>query len=235
MANQFTTSFPERFWEKVEKTSSCWIWLGAKNKFNYGEFFYKGKVWKAHRISYLIENGEYDTSLNVAHKCDNPPCVRPDHLFLATQKQNMVDMVEKRRHGSGQKIMQSYDNWLAIRPNKSKDDLCPRGHEFSDSNTRIRLINNRYARVCKTCQYDTAKKDFVSYKVKNFVRGVENRKEIIEGLIDKINHLGVKCFYCEGDFECLDHYIPKKLNGPISIENINPSCNRCNQKRKSQF
>jgi 5-methylcytosine-specific restriction endonuclease McrA len=131
--------------------------------------------------------------------------------------------------------MQSYDNWLAIRPNKSKDDLCPRGHEFSDSNTRIKLINNRYARVCKTCQYDTAKKDFVSYKVKNFVRGVENRKEIIEGLIDKINHLGVKCFYCEGDFECLDHYIPKKLNGPISIENINPSCNRCNQKRKSKF
>ena len=235
MANQFTTSFPERFWEKVEKTNDCWNWTAAKNKFNYGEFFYNGKVWKAHRVSYLIVNGEYDLSLKVAHKCDNPLCVRPDHLFLATQRENIIDMVKKGRHGSNQKTMQSYSDWLRERPNKSKFDKCSKGHEFSSKNTRIKRSGDRFLRVCRTCQYNTAKKDRVAYKVKSFVRGVENRGEIVQGLIDKINSSGVKCFYCGGPFECLDHYIPQKNNGEISVENINPSCNYCNQKRKSQF
>lgn len=235
MANQFTTSFPERFWSKVKKNSDCWIWTGSKNKFGYGEFFYQGKVWKAHRVAYLIEYGEYELSLKVAHRCDNPTCVKPDHLFLATQRQNIIDMVNKNRHGANQKIMQSYDDWLRNRPNKSKNDRCSRGHKFSDKNTRIKQSGIRFLRVCRACQHNTAKKDIVSYKVKNFVRGIENRAEVVGGLIDKINSLGVKCFYCGGPFECLDHYIPQKNNGQISVENINPSCNNCNQKRKSQF
>jgi hypothetical protein len=235
MANQFTTTFPERFWEKVEKTDTCWNWTGAKNKFNYGQFYYNGKVRKAHRVSYLMKNGHYDESLVVAHKCDNPSCVRPDHLFLATQRENVNDMVAKKRHGAGQIVTQTYEEWLESRPNKSQKDLCSRGHRFSANNTRIKKIRERYARVCRTCQHETAKKDFVAYKVKNFVRGVENREKVVSGLIDKVHRLGVKCYYCGGSFECLDHYVPKKEKGPISVENINPSCNDCNQLRKNQF
>jgi len=233
MANQYTTTFPERFWSKVNKTSGCWNWTARKNKHLYGEFLYNNKVWKAHRLSYLIYYGDFDLSLFVLHKCDNPSCVNPDHLFLSTQKENMMDMSKKGRAKNQTNMSISYDSWLSIRPNKSKKDLCKRGHEFSDKNTRIKISNSRILRQCRTCQYENTRKDIVLYKVKNFVRGVENRQEVISGLVDKIYSLGVKCIYCGGDFESLDHFVQKKNGGQISVENINPSCNQCNQSRKN--
>lgn len=234
MANQYTSKFPERFWEKVEKTNNCWLWTGRKNKYDYGEVSYKGKVWKAHRLSYLIEYGSFDTSLYVCHYCDNPSCVRPEHLFLASQKTNMLDMSKKVRHGN-QKPVQSYEDWLSIRPNKSMSDKCKNGHEFSQINTRIKKRGGGFARVCRECQYNNAKKDLVRYKINSFVRGIEDRAAVISGLVDKVYLSGVKCWYCHGPFECLDHFIPKSVGGEISIENINPSCNDCNQKRKSKY
>jgi len=235
MANQHTTTFPERFWSKIEKTNSCWFWKAATNKFGYGEIFYNKKVWKAHRLSYFIAFGDFDTKLYVAHHCDNPTCVNPDHLFLATQKENVVDMVAKGRHGAGAGLLISYDEWLSIRPKKGKKDICKRGHKFSDKNTRIKKIKSRYARICRTCQSETARADLVRYKVSGFVRKVENRKEVIDRIVDKVYSIGVRCMYCGGDFECLDHEIPKFLGGEITPENINPSCNSCNQKRKALF
>jgi hypothetical protein len=147
----------------------------------------------------------------------------------------MNDMVKKGRHGNKQVQAKSYEEWLSTRPNKHKEDRCRKGHSFSDENTRIKIIGQRLVRVCRQCQYDTPRKDIVSYKVKCFVRGVENRKEIVAGLIDKIHQLGVKCMYCGGPFECLDHFVPKFLGGDISVENINPSCDNCNQRRKSLY
>ena len=234
MANQYTTRFPERFWEKVEKTEYCWIWIARKNHHGYGEFTFNGKVWKSHRLSYFLSNGDFDKSLYVCHTCDNPSCVRPDHLFLASQKSNMIDMVDKKRHGN-QKGVQSYDEWLSIRPNKSIKDLCSAGHEFSYNNTRIKKRGTGYARLCRTCQYENSKKDIVLYKVNSFVRGVPNRASIVREIVDKVYSCGVKCWYCGGPFECLDHQIPKKRGGEISPSNINPSCNDCNQKRKSLY
>jgi 5-methylcytosine-specific restriction endonuclease McrA len=235
MANQYTTSFPQRFWDKVEKTENCWEWTARKNKYGYGEFLYSGRVWKSHRLSYLLEYGDYDFSLIVLHTCDNPSCVNPNHLMLGTQKENVQDMVLKNRHGKGQIKLITYDEWLSIRPKKNKDNVCKRGHKFSDKNTRIKLVGSRYIRVCRACQFMSQSKDIVSYKVKSFVRKVPNRAEIIKGIIDKVYAIGVKCYYCNGNFECLDHIIPKKYGGEISIENINPSCNHCNQKRKNQI
>lgn len=233
MANQYNTNFPERFWVKVSKTNYCWNWNARKNKDGYGEFFYQGKVWKSHRISYLLEYGEYDLSLTVIHKCDNSSCVNPKHLILGTQKENMQDMSNKFRHAKQNIKNISYDEWLSIRPKKSKNDLCKNNHSFSDNNTRIKRSGKRFLRQCRTCQYENAKKDIVVYKVNSFVRGVNNRQEIVKGLVDKIYRLGVKCIYCGGSFESLDHFIPKKNGGEISINNINPSCNKCNQYRKS--
>lgn len=232
MANQYTSKFPDRFWNKVEKGDTCWIWTARKNKYGYGEISYNNTVWKAHRLSYLINYGDFDKDLYISHICDNPSCVNPKHLFLSTQKQNMEDMVKKKRHGNFSKELISYDEWLLIRPNKSKKDLCKKGHELSDENTRIKKGSKYFVRLCRTCQYATSKSDIVAYKVKGFVRGVKNRKEVVLGIIDKVYSLGVQCLYCGGNFECLDHFISKKDGGKITIENINPSCNDCNQKRK---
>lgn len=88
----------QRFWTKVEKTEGCWLWSGATNKQGYGELG-KGRRGDgniaAHRLSYEIAYGPIPPAMQVLHKCDNPGCVRPDHLFLGTQKVNLEDMTAK--------------------------------------------------------------------------------------------------------------------------------------------
>ena len=184
-------------------------------------------------MSYKMHFGDFDLAMKVCHRCDNPACVNPDHLFLATQKANMLDMVSKKRHGRGQRDVPSYDHWLEQRPNKSKEDVCRRGHKFSDENTRMKHNARFIVRVCRQCQSETAKKDLVEYKVKGFVRHVNDRPKVVEEIVDKVKRLGVKCAYCDGKFECLDHIVPKARGGETSADNVNPSCNKCNQERKS--
>lgn len=91
-----------RFESKFEKTSGCWLWLGAKHAKGYGHFKMPtgkgdGRVEKAHRIAYSLYVGEIPRGLMVLHKCDTPACVNPDHLFLGTNDDNMKDMVAKGR------------------------------------------------------------------------------------------------------------------------------------------
>lgn len=102
-------SAAERFWAKVQKTETCWVWTAARNSDGYGAFGYKGKVKGAHIVSYDMNIGSIPDGLCVLHKCDNPPCVRPDHLFLGTKKDNMDDCVQKDRriNHTGEKNGQS--------------------------------------------------------------------------------------------------------------------------------
>lgn len=88
----------DRFWALVEKGDGCWTWKGAADGYGYGCFQTKRKVEKAHRVSYRLATGQPAGDLDVCHKCDNPPCVRPDHLFLGTAGDNVRDMVAKGRH-----------------------------------------------------------------------------------------------------------------------------------------
>ena len=90
------TSFLERFWEKVTKTDRCWNWNAAHNEHRYGIFRIAGRNEKAHRVAWSIAFGD-PGALCVLHRCDNPPCVRPDHLFLGTQEENIQDMLQKGR------------------------------------------------------------------------------------------------------------------------------------------
>jgi len=80
-----------------DPNSGCWLWLGSVNEHNYGRVIYKGKRIYAHRHSWEAFNGEIPEGLKVLHKCDNPLCINPDHLFLGTQSDNMKDKVSKNR------------------------------------------------------------------------------------------------------------------------------------------
>ena len=87
----------QRFWQKVDKTDGCWEWTGCKKRHGYGKFFADGKDCFAHRWSYEAHNGPIPPGLFVCHKCDNPRCVRPDHLFVGTAKDNTQDCLKKGR------------------------------------------------------------------------------------------------------------------------------------------
>ena len=87
-----------RFWSKAKQTNYCWEWQAAKDNNGYGMFKIQGEYLKASRIAYQIINGEIsDKDIHVLHKCDNPTCINPDHLFTGTHQDNMMDKMRKGR------------------------------------------------------------------------------------------------------------------------------------------
>lgn len=97
---------PERLWRRVTKTAEgCWIWTGAIGGTGYG-FIGLGSreagIEQVHRVSFRMHFGEIPEHLEVCHVCDVRPCVRPEHLFLGTRHDNMMDASRKGRlHGNG--------------------------------------------------------------------------------------------------------------------------------------
>jgi len=98
------TPLHDRFWKYVQKSDGCWLWTGATTNGGYGVIQSgprPARIVRAHRLSYEMHFGPFDESLDVCHRCDNPRCVRPDHLFVGTAKTNVADMVAKGRASSG--------------------------------------------------------------------------------------------------------------------------------------
>lgn len=114
------------FWDKVDKKTKnkCWNWKASLQRGGYGSFHLRClDTARAHRVSWMIHFGK--TKLHVLHKCDNPKCVNPNHLFLGDEKKNILDMVEKGRH------------WNQIKKR------CKRGHVFAIRNGK---------RICRPCK-----------------------------------------------------------------------------------
>lgn len=129
-----TRPLAERFWEKVQRSDGCWTWTACRNALGYGSIQYgkPRKVVLAHRVAWELAHGAPPgRDVEVCHSCDNPSCVRPDHLFLGTHLDNMRDMYAKGRRT----------------PALSKRMHCHAGHEYTPENTRI----YRGYRCCRKC------------------------------------------------------------------------------------
>jgi hypothetical protein len=145
-----TKSMPliERFFQKVDKSGNdkfpdCWIWKGGRTSKNYGSFkYYQDKsAIGSHVSSYLFHVGEVPKGMLVRHRCDNPPCVNPEHLLLGTNSDNMKDMYARGRNG----------------PSTKKRTHCFKGHLFEEFGVYERKKKNgRTDRICRECQRNKA-------------------------------------------------------------------------------
>ncbi len=99
------------------KEGDHWIWSGAKDKDGYGNLYYHGSHMLAHRLSYILHYNIDPNELYVLHKCNNPRCVNPNHLFLGTQKDNMKHMFESGRSkpNKGENNGRSVVTWPVVR------------------------------------------------------------------------------------------------------------------------
>lgn len=131
----------KRFMAKVspEPNSGCWLWTGSCTPTgNYGSFWDRGKLERAHRWSYKHFHGPIESSDDVCHKCDNPPCVNPDHLFKGTRTDNILDSVKKGRwnHSGTLKFI-----------HRTCSLFCGYGHRMFADN----VVTYKGKRYCKTC------------------------------------------------------------------------------------
>ena len=94
-----TKNVEGKFFEKVNKDEGCWGWLGNKDDEGYGRYCIDGKWKRAHRIVYTILVGNIPKDMLACHRCDNPGCVNPAHLFVGTYTDNNRDRANKGRNG----------------------------------------------------------------------------------------------------------------------------------------
>ena len=119
-----------RFWSKVEKTDTCWLWTASKNHNGYGIFDINGKTQRAHRLSYELYKGKIPDGLQIDHLCRVRHCVNPDHLEAVTRKENILRGI----------------CFSAINKRKTH---CYKGHEFTKDNTYINPSGSRRCIICR--------------------------------------------------------------------------------------
>ena len=86
----------------VDPNTGCHVWQRATNSFGHGALVFDGVQWLAHRLAWTLANGPIPKGKYVLHRCDNPPCINLEHLWLGDNRDNVADMVAKKRHARGQ-------------------------------------------------------------------------------------------------------------------------------------
>lgn len=178
-----------RLWARVErKTSGCWEWTGARSNFGYGQLWIDGVRWTAHRLAYVIESGQpVAAGMFVCHRCDNPPCCNPAHLFIGTNSDNIRDAASKGRlpRGDDYRAKQRAAMYAAIarlgtwgrkavplpaevieeHRRRGLSPTCAAGHAFDEFNTALGRDRNGVRRICRACMRNYRR------RAKNLERG----------------------------------------------------------------
>lgn len=144
------TGLEDRFWSKVNKTDTCWLWTATKTHGGYGLVKANGRQGVVHRMAWELTNGPIPSGLLVCHRCDVRNCVRPDHLFLGTAKENTQDMLAKGRRPpfTGERVTQ-----------------CKYGHpRTAEDFLRVRKPNS--TGTCRVCRRERDKRRREANKVK---------------------------------------------------------------------
>ena len=116
---------------RIKTTNNCWEWTGYRNPEGYGRIRFRNKYIGVHRlIAYICLNFDLNSPLKVCHKCDNPPCFNPVHLFIGNDKDNAQDRSKKGRH-----------------PPSWRKTHCKNGHEYTPENSYFHN-GTRYCRAC---------------------------------------------------------------------------------------
>lgn len=137
----------------IVNDNGCWVWTGSTNR-GYGTVSINGKNVRAHRASFEFHNKrKIKEGYYICHRCDNPPCINPDHLFEGTQKDNIQDCLKKGRH-------------KFIAPKRERLSHCKYGHEYKEGSF-----------IWKSKRKGTAKERYCLECRKNHMKtSVENRK-----------------------------------------------------------
>ena len=143
-----------RFWSKVDRSGDCWVWTACRHRDRHGAPTYgmlrgpNRTTLKAHRVSYEIAYGLIPEGQAVLHGCDNYACVRPTHLYLGTQLDNIRDMVERHRTPHGQAANRrgklTVDQVRTIRRRRAAGEaLAALAAEFNVSSETVRSVSMR--------------------------------------------------------------------------------------------
>lgn len=133
-------NFEDRFWSKVEKTDTCWLWSAARDKkTGYGRFKLNGKSRMAYDVAYELVKGSVPVGLELDHLCRNPPCVNPDHLEPVTRRVNALRGISP--------AIQIY-----------LTGKCSRGHVMEGYNIKPRKNGERVCRQCDSLHTRTWKR-----------------------------------------------------------------------------
>jgi hypothetical protein len=151
LINKLDVSLKDRFNDNIIPITETgwWIWMGSTDKKGYGRISHKGINNYAHRLSWEIHNGPIPDDLCVLHRCDIPPCVRPDHLFLGTRKDNIIDAMQKGRLKKPAPIYKKDDEeMLKLRDQGLSVEKIAKIYNVSPTNVSCRT--NRYKNWSKS-------------------------------------------------------------------------------------
>jgi hypothetical protein len=161
----------DRFLEKIDKSvgeDACWIWTGSRDRKGYGQIRINGRTQKAHRAAWTLTHGEILNSLHCLHRCDRPECVRPDHLFLGTNAENVADKVAKGRQ-SRVRIFGDANGARKYPERQSRPGLA---------NGRTRLTEADVIAIRRACATGESHRSVASrYRIKKSTVGNIHRRE----------------------------------------------------------
>ncbi len=145
-------SYTQRFWAKVQTGPDCWVWTASTGPKGYGQFQVgrggdKSKMARAHRVAWELAYGAIPVGMCVLHKCDNRLCVRPEHLWLGSQGQNMADMDAKGRRAHRGKYL-SDEQVARIRARRDSSTQEQLAKEYGVTQSCIsKIMNGRRRRI----------------------------------------------------------------------------------------